>query len=347
MTANRHTPFPNGRRQRIFVTRALPGSPESRLGPEFEVVRRDTLDVPGDAAADADALICVLADTIDAALLERLPLLRVLSSVSVGLDHVDLAAATAAGILVGHTPGVLVETTADLAFGLLLAAARRIAEGDRMVRAGAWQGGFALDAHLGRDVHGATLGIVGLGAIGQAVARRAAGFGMRVLGWSRGPQQVQGVERVGLDALLARSDFVSVHVALTPTTRGLIDARAIARMPRHAILVNTARGGIVDEAALADALRSGRIAGAGLDVFAQEPLPANSLLCALENVVLTPHIGSATVATRARMAEVAVANAVAGLRGERLPHCANPDVYASRAFAERSQRARNTSGDTT
>jgi glyoxylate reductase len=242
---------------------------------------------------------------------------------------------------------VLVETTADLAFGLLLAAARRIAEGDRLVRAGAWRAGFALDAQLGRDVHGATLGIVGLGAIGQALARRAAGFGMRVLGWSRGSQAVPGVERVPLDALLARSDFVSVHVALTAATRGLIDAAAIARMPRHAILVNTARGGIVGEAALVDALRAGRLAGAGLDVFAHEPLPASSPLLALENVVLTPHIGSASVATRARMAEVALANALAGLRGEPLPHCANPEVYASQAFAVRSQRARKTSGDTT
>ncbi len=335
-----------GRPLRLLITRSLPGAPESRLGGSIEPLRWDGATPLAVAAANADALVCVLADRIDGALLAALPRLRVVSTVSVGLDHVDLAAATTLGIPVGHTPGVLVETTADLAFGLLLAAARRIAEGDRRIRAGAWRGGFALDAQLGRDVHGATLGIVGLGAIGAAVARRAAGFGMRILGWSRGARSIPGVERVALDDLLSRSDFVSVHVALTPETRGLIDAAAIARMPRHAILINTARGEVVDEAALAVALREGRIAGAGLDVFAQEPLPRESPLLALEQVVLTPHVGSATVATRERMAALAITNALAGLRGEALPHTANPEVYASETYAARLQRARNESGET-
>jgi glyoxylate reductase len=182
---------------------------------------------------------------------------------------------------------------------------------------------------LGRDVHGATLGLVGLGAIGQAMARRAQGFGMRVIAWSRTRRAVPQVEFTPLEVLLATADFVSVHVALSPETRGLLDAAAIARMKRGAVLVNTARGGIVDEVALADALRSGRLAAAGLDVFAREPVDPASPLLALPNVVATPHIGSASEATRERMVEVAVENLLAALSGERMPHCANPEVYNS------------------
>jgi glyoxylate reductase len=250
----------------------------------------------------------------------------------VGVDHVDVAAASARRIPVGFTPGVLTETTADLAFALLLAAARRVGEAERWLRGGAWseERRWEPDLLLGRDVHGATLGVVGLGAIGLAVARRAAGFGMRVLGWSRRPKPeaaALGVEAVSLPELLARADFVSVHVARTPETRHLIDAAALARMRPHAILVNTSRGDVVDEAALAAALRAGRLAGAGLDVFEREPLPKSSPLLGLENAVLTPHIGSASVATRARMAELAVDNLLAGLAGARMPRCANPEVY--------------------
>jgi len=242
----------------------------------------------------------------------------------VGLDHVDLAAAVRLGVPVGHTPGVLAETTADLAFALLLAAARRIAEADRFVRRGEWTSGQGWDPELllGRDVHGATLGVVGLGAIGRAVARRAAGFGMRVLGWSRSRRQVEGVESVELTSLLAESDFVTVHVARTSDTLNLIDARALELVRPGAILVNTARGGIVDEAALAHALRSERLAGAALDVYAEEPLPPTSPLLELENVVLTPHIGSSSLATRSRMADLAVDNLLAGLEGRPLPHAA-------------------------
>ena len=321
-------------RARIFATRSLPGA---RLA---DLVHRCDLEVwpartaptseqLASRARDADGLLCLLTDRIDASLLDRCPRLRAVSSVSVGVDHVDLDAATARGIPVGHTPGVLTETTADLAFALLLAAARRVAEGDRFVRAGAWtrERVWEPDMLLGRDVHGATLGLVGLGAIGQAMVRRAQGFGMRVLAWSRTPRAVPGVEFMPLEALLAASDFVSVHVALVRETRGLLDAAAIARMKRGAVLVNTARGGIVDEIALADALRSGRLAAAGLDVFAREPLDPASPLLALPNVVATPHIGSASEATRARMVEVAVDNLLAALAGNRMPHCANPEVY--------------------
>jgi glyoxylate reductase len=314
-------------RPRVFATRTLPGAGLARLR------ERTALDVwpgPGapppqvlaERAAGAEGLLCLLTDRIDAALLERCPRLRVVSSVSVGLDHVDLAAAARRGIAVGFTPGVLAETTADLAFALLLAAARRVAEADRFVRAGGWSAERSWEPELllGIDVHGATLGVVGLGAIGRAVAHRAAGFGMRVLGWSRSPCSVPGVEVVTLERLLERSRFVSVHVARTADTLGLVDARALALLPEGAVLVNTSRGGVVDEDALVAALRSGRLFAAGLDVYAREPLPATSPFLALENVVLTPHIGSASVATRIRMAELAVENLIAGLEGRPLPH---------------------------
>jgi glyoxylate reductase len=322
---------------RVFATRALPDGVLADLATRVDLVTWPERRAPSAAELAAhgnasDGLLCLLTDRIDAALLDACPRLRAVSSVSVGVDHVDLAAATARGIPVGHTPGVLTETTADLTFALLLAAARRVAEGDRFVRAGSWvpERVWEPDLLLGRDVHGATLGLVGLGAIGQAVARRAAGFGMRVLGWSRTRRAIEGVTWTELPELLAAADFVSVHVALTPATRWLLDAPALARMKRTAMLVNTARGGIVDETALAEALRDGRLAGAALDVFAHEPLDAESPLRALPNVVLTPHVGSASQATRARMALLAVRNLEAALAGERLPHCANPDVYQPR-----------------
>jgi glyoxylate reductase len=314
-------------RPRVFATRALPGGGLARLA------ERADLDVwPGPGApppevlaervVGAEGLLCLLTDRVDAALLALAPRLRVVSSCSVGLDHVDLAAAARHGIAVGHTPGVLAETTADLAFGLLLAAARRIPEADRFVRAGLWSAERSWEPELllGLDVHGATLGVLGLGAIGRAVARRASGFGMRVLGWSRSGRSVAGVEVVGFERLLEASRFVSIHLARTPDTRALVDARALARLPEGAVLVNASRGGIVDEAALVRALRCGRLFAAGLDVYESEPLPATSPLLELPNVVLTPHIGSASVATRIRMADLAVENLLAGLEGRALPH---------------------------
>jgi glyoxylate reductase len=336
----------NGR-STIAVTVPLPDGARRRIEAAGDVVASAGPRAPTPAAlarlaADADGLLCGLTDVVDAALLAACPRLRVVSSVSVGVDHVDVAAATARGVAVGHTPGVLVETTADLAFALLLAAARRVAEGDRWIRAGGWTAftaergvGWSPDLLLGRDVHGATLGLVGLGAIACAVARRAQGFGMRVLGWSRRSAPPPGVAAASLDALLAASDFVSVHVARTPDTIGLLGRDAIARMKRGAILVNTARGGIVDEDALAEALAGGRLAAAGLDVFASEPLAATSPLLALENVVLTPHVGSASVATRARMLELALDNLLAGLAGALPPRCANPEVAEAPAWPGR------------
>jgi len=316
---------------RVFVTRPLPGDAFERLGSGLELEvwpgpgapPREALTA---AVARADGLLCLLTERVDAALFDAAPRLRVVSSCSVGLDHVDLAAASARGIPVGHTPGVLTETTAELAFALLLAAARRVVEADRFVREGRW-GEWAPDLLLGRDLSGSTLGVIGLGAIGSKVASLARAFGMRVLGWNRSPRRVPGVEGVAFEALLAGADFVTVHVALAPETRGLIGARELACMRRGAVLVNTARGGIVDEAALAAALASGQVAAAALDVFASEPLPAASPLLAVPNLVLAPHIGSASIRTRARMADLAVANLLAGLRGQRMPHCANSEVY--------------------
>jgi len=319
----------------VYATRALPGAAFARLG---ERVALRVWPGPGpppaetlrEATRQADGLLCLLTDRINAELLTACPRLRVISSCSVGLDHVDLVAATQRGIAVGHTPGVLTETTADLAFALLLAAARRIPEAERFLRAGSWtpERAWEPDLLLGRDLHGATLGVIGLGAIGQAVVRRALGFGMPVLGWSRTRREIAGVAWRELPALLAESDFVTLHVALTPETRGLLGAAQLAAMKPGAILVNSARGGLVDEDALADALRTGHLAGAALDVFATEPLPRASPLLDCDNAVLVPHIGSASVATRTKMADLCVENLLAGLEGRPLPHCANPEAVA-------------------
>jgi glyoxylate reductase len=241
----------------------------------------------------------------------------------VGYDNIDVAACARRGIAVGNTPGVLTETTADLTWALILATSRRVTEGDRYVRSGAWRtwGPMIL---LGSDVHGSTLGIVGFGRIGQAVARRAVGFGMTVLYHSRTRASTAveadlGVSHVSFDELLVRSDIVSIHVPLTAETRGLIDSSALARMKPTAILVNTARGPIVDQAALALALRDGIIEAAGLDVTDPEPITLHDPLLELPNCLVVPHIGSATHATRGRMAAMAAANLLAGVRGDPLP----------------------------
>jgi glyoxylate reductase len=322
------------RRPRVFVTRRLPGDALDRLRAVAEVdVWQGDLPPPRDAflrgVREAEGLICLLTDRVDGELLASAPRLRVVSTMAVGYDHIDVAAATARGIPVGHTPGVLTETTADLAWALLLATARRVVEGDRFVREGRWRT-WDPNLLLGYDVHGATLGVVGMGAIGQAVARRAAGFGMRVL-YTRRSERDAGIgERVTLDNLLRASDFVSLHVPLTGETRHLIGERELRLMKRTAILVNTARGPIVDQAALARALGEGIIAGAGLDVTEVEPIPPDDPLLSAPNVVILPHIGSASHATRARMAEMAVENCLAGLEGRPLPHCVNPEAQAGR-----------------
>lgn len=311
---------------RVFVTRHLPGPALDMLESAGYSVDLWPGDMPPPDAelrrrvAAADGLLCLLTDRIDAQLLEAAPRLRVISTMAVGYDHIDVAAAAARGIAVGHTPGVLTETTADLAFALLLASARRLPEAERYLRDGRWRT-WSPDLLLGRDVHGATLGIVGFGAIGQAVARRAAGFAMRVLYASThvAPPDAPAAERVGFDQLLRVSDFVSLHVPLTDATRGMVAEAQLRSMKPTAVLVNTARGGVIDQAALVRALHEGWIAGAGLDVALVEPIPAGDPLLAAPNTVLLPHIGSASVATRERMASMAADNVIAGLRGERLP----------------------------
>lgn len=317
---------------RVFVTRRLPGDALDRLAREVEVDLwpRD-LPPPYDELAHrtaaADGLISLLTDRVDAPLIDGAPHLRVISNVAVGYDNIDVAAAARHGIAVGNTPGVLTETTADLAFALILAAARRIVEAGRFVRDGRWRT-WDPNLLLGHDVHGATLGIVGFGKIGQAVAHRAHGFDMRVLYTSRGAiDDANGAERVALPDLLRVSDFVSLHVPLTPETHHLIDEKALRSMKRTAILVNTARGAVVDQSALVHALEEGWIAGAGLDVAEVEPVPPDDALLRAPHVTLLPHIGSASHATRERMAEMAVENCLAGLRGEPLP---NPVVLKGR-----------------
>jgi len=321
----------------VFVTHQLPGERIQELAPHCALTvwpGPGLLSSAGlrDGLAGCQGVVCLLTDRIDQELLRTLPDLEFVSSMSVGVDHIDVRALSERGIPVGHTPGVLVDTTADAAFALLLAAARRLGEADRFVRAGKWrpENAWSPEFFVGKDVSAATLGIVGLGAIGQAVARRAAGFGMRVLSWSRSAHEVPGVERVSLEELLLRSDFVSVHVALTEETRNLLDEEKIAMMKPGAVLVNTARGGIVDEHALARALDSGHVYAAGIDVFAQEPVAMDNPLLQHDRVVVAPHIGSATTLTRAKMVDLAVDNALAALHGRPMPHCVNPEVYASR-----------------
>lgn len=320
--------------KRVFVTHQLPGERIHDLAGSCDMnvwMGPGLLSAQGlrEELADCEGLICLLTDRIDAALIEAMPKLQFVSSMSVGVDHVDVAALSGRGIPLGHTPSVLVETTADLTFALLLAAARRLGEADRFVRQGNWspENAWSPDFFTGKDVSGATLGLVGLGEIGQAVARRAAGFGMEVLAWNRTPREVPGVESVSLDELLLRSDFLSVHVALNDETRNLLDADKIALMKPGSVLVNTARGGIVDEVALAAALSSGHVYAAGIDVFEQEPVPADNPLLSHSNVVVAPHIGSATTLTRAKMADLAVENALAALHGQPMPNCVNPGVY--------------------
>jgi len=312
---------------RVLVTRRLPAGGLDPLDrPDVELVTRDD-DVPYThdelvaLAGDVDAIVCLLTDRVDAEVLRAgAPRLRAVANVAVGYDNVDVTTATELGVIVCNTPGVLDETTADVAFLLVLAASRLASEAEADLRAGRWPG-WGINQYLGRDVHGATLGIVGYGRIGQAVARRAAGFGMQVLHHARNDVGEPGYVPE-LDTLLAESDVVSLHVPLTPETRHLIGARELARMKDTAVLVNTARGPVVDEEALADALERGTIFAAGIDVFEHEPTVHPRLLAA-PRAVLLPHIGSASFATRTRMARMAAAAVVSVLAGERPANAVN------------------------
>jgi len=316
---------------KVYVTRHLPEVATEELLQTCEVEIWDFESPPSyetikEKVSDKEGLLCLLTDRIDAELMDAGPNLKVISQCAVGYDNIDVPAATQRGIIVGNTPGVLTEATADFAFTLLMAAARRVTEAYDYVRAGKWET-WGLTVLLGQEVFGATLGIVGLGRIGQAVAKRGRGFDMRLLYHDhiRQPEMEAelGVEYRSFEDLLRESDYVSLHVNLTDETQGFIDGRAFSLMKPTAILVNTARGPIVDSEALYGALSSGQIAAAALDVTDPEPLPADHKLLQLPNLIVAPHIASGTVTSRTQMARMAVKNLVAGVQGKPLPYPVN------------------------
>ena len=321
---------------KVFVTRAIPEK-------GFEIIR-DFCDVdvwPDELppthdellqhVRGVDGLLCLLTDQIDAEVMDAAgPQLKVISNHAVGFDNIDVQAATARKIPVGNTPDVLTDATADFAFALMMAVARRIPEAERYVHDGKWKtwGPMLL---LGVDLKGATLGLVGFGRIGKAMARRAVGFDMRVIYYNPGEKKPDpNVEATGVDfeSLLEESDFISLHTPLTPDTRHLIDSEALSKMKPNAVLVNTSRGPVVDMEALYEALKEKHIFGAALDVTEPEPLPFDSPLLTLDNIVIAPHIASASKTTRDKMSSMAAQNLIAGLKGERLPNCVNPQVYS-------------------
>ena len=321
---------------RAFITRLIP-----EPGPTLvRSVADDVVQNPHDAALSAeelraavagkDAVLCLLTDTIDKTILEAAEGCKVFANMAVGYNNIDVAAATRCGILVTNTPGVLTDCTADLTWALILGVARRVAEGDREMRAGRFPGWGPLYM-LGGDVTGATLGLIGPGRIATAVARRAVGFGMKILyhGRRTSPEiEALGAKSVSFETLLSESDFVSVHVPFSTETRHLIDSRALATMRPTAYLINTSRGPVVDEAALVSALKAGQIAGAGLDVYEEEPRMVEGL-AELPNTVLLPHLGSATIATRAAMSRIAAENLVAVLEGRKPANLVNPEAWSA------------------
>ena len=319
---------------RLFSTHALFEEPRRRLAENFEVEYWDRNERPPrpevlKRVAGKDALICLLTEKVDRELLDAAgPNLRIVANVAVGYDNIDVPACTERSVAVTNTPGVLDETTADFTWTLLMGVARRLVEGDRLARSGAWRQ-WNLDQLCGTDVWGKTLGIIGFGRIGRAVARRAAGFRMRVIynSTTRAPADVErelNAEYLPRDQVLEQADFLSLHVPLRAETRGLIGPAELAKMKRTAFLINTTRGPVVQEAALVAALEQGTIAGAALDVFEREPLISEGLR--RDNVVLAPHLGSASVETRTRMSMIAVENAIAFFSGKRPPTILNPEV---------------------
>ena len=333
----------------VVATRQLPPKAWNALAAQAQVVcwehdRPVSREWLLNQISEADGLYCLLTDRIDTDVLTFGRRLRVVSTMSVGYDHIEIPACSVRNIPVGYTPGILTETTADLTFALLLAAARRIVEGADYVGQGQWKE-WKPNLLLGQEVFGATLGIVGFGRIGQAVARRAQGFGMKMLavrslrqepeiadslgvaGSNRESSDTSAVTFVDLATALKESDFVSLHVPLTSDTQHLVGTSEFQMMKRSSILINTSRGAVVDHEALYAALHQGTIGGAALDVTDPEPLPASHPLLTLSNCLVIPHLGSASIATRSLMADIAVENVLAGLRGERLLHCVNPEVY--------------------
>lgn len=317
---------------KIFITRLIPDPGLLLVNEHFLVdvwphELPPTRDQLIERSRGVDGLLCTLTEKVDSDLMDSIgPQLKVISSMSVGVDHIDVAAATARKIPVGHTPGVLTDATADQAFALMLSAARRITEAERFVRAGRWVT-WIPNLLLGADLAGATLGIIGFGRIGQAVAKRAQGFDMRVIYYSPNAQPAYGAQPVDLETLLRESDFVSLHVPLKPETKHLVNADFLAKMKTNAILVNTTRGGVLDQNALYAALKSNQIFAAALDVTDPEPLPMDSPLLELENCIIVPHLGSASKKTRDMMSLLSAQNLIAGLNAEKLPNCVNPEVY--------------------
>jgi glyoxylate reductase len=321
---------------KILVTRTLPEPAEKILNDQFEVdYSRDPLGIARDEmlrrVADKEALVCQLNEIVDEALLNAAPKLKAVATVSVGYNNIDVAACTRRKILATNTPGVLDDTTADFAFALILAVARRVVEGDKFLRAGEWTG-WNVSQFLGSDVWGKTLGILGFGRIGKEVARRAHGFKMRVIYYNRtradaASEREVNAEYVDMDTLLRDSDFLSIHTPLTPDTKHLISSAAFAKMKPSAYLINTSRGPVVDEVALNDALERKVIAGAGLDVYEREPEVVPGLI-PRHNVVLAPHLGSASMETRKKMAVLAATNVADFFAGRRPPTPLNPEVLS-------------------
>ena len=328
-------------RPRVFVTR--------RFFPEALEVLTDAADTevwPDDEpptpeqllgkVVEADGILTNIMDRIDADVFQAAHRLKVVSQLGVGVDNIDVAEATRRGVLVGNTPGVLAKATADIAFGLLMSAARRISEGDRWLRAGNWKMQYHPMVWLGAEVHGATLGIIGMGQIGVEMAKRARGFDMRVIYYSR-TRKLELESQLGMEYfepsdLLSTADFVTLHIPLTLETRHFIGERELRLMKPAAILVNTARGAVVDSQALYTALKEGWISGAALDVTDPEPILPDDPLLTLDNLVITPHIGSASIDSRRRTCLLAARNVVAGIEGRRLEACANPEVYAAKGI---------------
>lgn len=328
----------------IYVTRELPERGLKIIRENFDAeVWPDYAPPPKEVitkkAEKADGLVTLLSDKIDVEVFEVAPKLKIVAQMAVGFDNINIQEATKRGIYVTNTPEVLTDTTADFAWTLLMAVARRVVEADKYVRTGQWKVSWHPNMIIGRDIHGAAIGIVGAGRIGCAVAKRTRGFKMKILYYDvvRRPEiEKIGAKRVELTELLRESDFVSVHVPLIKETFHLINAEKLKLMKKTAYLINNSRGSVVDEKALYEALRSGKIAGAGLDVFEQEPTPMNNPLLKLENVVVAPHVSSASYETRSRMAEMVAGNLLAFFRGEKPPNLVNLDVLKVRPLAKLS-----------
>lgn len=326
-------------RPSVYITRRIPDSTLEKISEVCQVEMWEEEDIPVPRAVleekieNIDGLFCLLTETIDEALLQKAKQLKVISNMAVGYNNIDVTAATEKGIFVTNTPGVLTETTADLTFALLMATARRIVEASDFLREGSWKTWSPM-LLTGQDIYGATLGIIGMGRIGESLAKRAKGFDMRILYHNRSrkeeAEKTWGIEYADLDSLLRESDFVCVMTPYTEETRNLIGERELSLMKNSAILINTARGGIVNEAALYEALKQNKIWAAGIDVFEQEPVSPDHPLLTLPNVVTLPHIGSASIQTRTRMAELAAANLIQGVMGKPPRNRVNQDVVQAR-----------------